>query len=200
MAITRKAFNEALAKIASENGLSEDLLQKQISSIVPQPSPFASKSAKTLASENDIKPSDIKGSGKLGKITSDDIRKYIGEPVKNKSPTEWSSKTAETLASENDLTPSDFPVKGRTGRTWKNGTVTISVTDVKNKLGLSTTPKKSPFASKAAKKLAKDNKIKSSEIDGTGKDGKITKSDIESYLKNNQDEDESSSSSSDEEN
>lgn len=199
MSISRKEFISVIDRIASENGLTSDSIWSQIGDLVKPSSPFASKAAKELAQEKNIDTNKIKGTGNLGKITSDDIRKFLGKPVKNKQPTQWSSKAAKKLAEENSLTVDDFPIDKRTGRKWKNGTVTISVDDVKLKAGLSSPKKKSPYASKAAKVLAKENGIKAKDLDGTGKGDKITKKDILKYLKTLSNEESSSSSSSDEE-
>lgn len=193
MSISRKEFLVIINRIATENGIEADTIWSQIGDLVKNSSPYASKAAKELAIENNIDSTKIKGTGSLGKITSDDIRLFIGKPVKNKEPTQWSSKSAEKLAIENNLTEKDFPMKKRTGRIWKDGTVTISVEDVKIKVGLSTPKKKSPYASKTAKKLAKDNGISSSDIVGSGKDDKITKADILKFIKENKDSTESES-------
>lgn len=193
MSISRKEFLTIVNRIASENGLESNTIWSQIGDLVKPSSPYASKTAKELAIEHNIDSNDIKGSGNLGKITSDDIRLFIGKPVKNKEPTQWSSKAAEKLAIENNLTYKDFPMKKRTGRTWKDGTITISVKDVKIKVGLSTPKISSPYASKAAKKLAKENGLSSSDIVGSGKDDKITKSDILKFLKENKDSSDSDS-------
>jgi len=141
MSVSRKEFNTVIDRIASENGLTSDSIWSQIGDLVKPSSPFASKAAKELAQEKNIDTNKIKGTGNLGKITSDDIRQFLGQPTKNKQPTQWSSKAAKKLAEENNLTQEDFPIDKRTGRKWKNGTVTISVDDVKLKAGLSS-PKK----------------------------------------------------------
>ena len=171
MAITRKSFIQALNKIANDNDLSLSILQEQIKDIIPQSSPFASRSAKTLALKHNVQIASIHGTGKMGKITSDDIRKIIGE-----GPSEWSSKQAEKLAKEHSFSPKDFPK--RSGRVLKDGTITISVNDVKKKLG------ENNFASKMAKRFAEEKGVLDKKITGSGKDNKITKKDIQRFIEN----------------
>jgi pyruvate/2-oxoglutarate dehydrogenase complex dihydrolipoamide acyltransferase (E2) component len=190
MSISRKDFKKVINLISEKHNIDSDDLWANISSIVKPSSPFSSKYAKNMANEKDIKPSQINGTGKDGKITVDDIRIFIGESPKSKKPTQWSSIRASELASLYSLNVEDFPEKERTGRIWKDGTKTISIHDVKKKADIQVSPKVSVFSSKIARKLAKDNNIDVTKIKGTGKDGKITKNDIQAYLN-----DENSSSS-----
>lgn len=190
MSVSRKSFAQVLDRIADEYDMTTADLWGKIGDLVTPTSPFASRSAKELAEEKGIDITKIKGSGNLKKITSDDIRLALGEPVKNKTPTEWSSKQSEKLAKEHNLKASDFPGNKRTGRKWKNAKhPTISIADVKLKCGLSTPKKKSLYASTAAKTLAKENNLKAKDLTGSGKAGKITKKDIEKYIKDSKVED-----------
>lgn len=195
MSITKATLNEILKRIAEENSIKLSIIQNQISDIVQPDSPFASKAAKEYAEEKKVNIDEIEGSGKNGKISVDDIRLFLGEePKHKKSPSQWSSKAAKDLAHENSLSSKDFPKSSRTGRVWKDGTVTISIEDVKTKLGISS-PKKSPskWSSKKAKELAEEYKLSSDDIKGTGKDNRITKSDVEKYIRKMKVESESES-------
>lgn len=185
MSISKKDFNKVINLISEKHNINSDDLWSSVSTIVKPSSPFSSKNAKNMAKENNLNPSQIKGTGKNGKITVDDIRLLIGESPKSKKPTEWSSTRASELASENNLSVEDFPIDKRTGRVWKDGTKTISVQDVKDKIGIK--PKSSPFSSKVAKKLATEHNINVSDLIGTGKDGKITKKDIQNHLNSSDD-------------
>lgn len=141
-------------------------------------------------------PSHTKG------YTLNDVKKALGEEVKEKTVSAWASKAAKKLASENSLSEDDFPVEIRSGKKKAKGKITLI--DVKIKLGLEE-ENKIPFASKSAEAFAKDNSI-SEEIlkgmEGTGHNNRITIGDLrklndegEKVVENN--ENSSSSSSED---
>ena len=117
-------------------------------------------------------PSHTKG------YTLNDVKKALGEEVKEKTVSAWASKAAKKLASENSLSGDDFPVEIRSGKKKAKGKITLI--DVKIKLGLEE-ENKIPFASKSAEAFAKDNSI-SEEIlkgmEGTGHNNRITIGDL----------------------
>lgn len=195
MSLTQKKANELLIKISSETGTDLDVLYKIAGDLIKKPTPFASSKASDLAKEREIDFSKIKGS-KNGRITIDDIRTYLGEEVSNKKPSLFASKGARLLAEENDLTEKDFTPKLRTGRKRKDGRSTITIENVNAKIGKVKTT--SPYASPQARKDANNAGLSPSSIKGTGKKGKITKSDVKKHL-NSSSEASSSSDSSDSE-
>jgi pyruvate/2-oxoglutarate dehydrogenase complex dihydrolipoamide acyltransferase (E2) component len=117
-------------------------------------------------------PSHTKG------YTLNDVKKALGEKVKEKTISSWASKAAKKLASENSLSEDDFPVEVRSGKKKAKGKITLF--DVKIKLGL-VEVNKIPFASKGAEAFAKDNGISEEvlkEMEGTGHNSRITVGDL----------------------
>ena len=117
-------------------------------------------------------PSHTKG------YTLNDVRKALGEEVKEKTVSAWASKAAKKLASENSLSENDFPVEIRSGKKKAKGKITLI--DVKIKLGLEE-GNKIPFASKSAEAFAKDNGISEEVLkgmEGTGHNNRITVGDL----------------------
>lgn len=166
-----------LELIAKTHDLDLDGLYKLTK--VKKPSAFASDKAKMIADKANLKPGDIPHEG--AKITADDVRRKLGEPVKTKKPSAFASVAAKKLAAENNLTEKDFKDKDRTGRARKSGEKTIRLEDIKIKLGLSSP--RTPWASPQAKELAKKRGVKASAIrKEMGIEGKIKKSEIEAYL------------------
>lgn len=187
MSINKKIISEIFADFAKELDVDVNKLWKIAGSRIPQGSVFTAK-ARVYAEEHNLKESDIPHTG--DKITLDDVRAALGEEKKSKSGDAFTAK-ARTLAKENKLTEKDFPVESRTGKTRKTGVVEITVKDVKAKLGLeddTTSVKISP----TAKILIKELKLDSTKIKGSGKDGRILKSDVEEFIKESEEsEDES---------
>lgn len=117
-------------------------------------------------------PSHTKG------YTLNDVKKALGEEVKEKTASAWASKAAKKLASENSLSEEDFPVEIRSGKKKAKGKITLF--DVKLKLGL-VEENKIPFASKSAEAFAKDNGISEEVLkgmEGTGHNNRITVGDL----------------------
>ena len=117
-------------------------------------------------------PSHTKG------YTLNDVKKALGEEVKEKTASAWASKAAKKLASENSLSEEDFPVEIRSGKKKAKGKITLF--DVKLKLGL-VEENKIPFASKSAEAFAKDNGINEEVLkgmEGTGHNNRITVGDL----------------------
>jgi pyruvate/2-oxoglutarate dehydrogenase complex dihydrolipoamide acyltransferase (E2) component len=117
-------------------------------------------------------PSHTKG------YTLNDVKKALGEEVKEKTSSTWASKVAKKLASENSLSDNDFPIEIRSGKKKAKGKITLI--DVKIKLGLEE-ENKIPFASKSAEAFAKDNGINEEVlkgIEGTGHNNRITIGDL----------------------
>jgi hypothetical protein len=117
-------------------------------------------------------PSHIKG------YTLNDVKKALGEEVKEKTSSAWASKAAKKLSSENSLSEDDFPVEIRSGKKKAKGKITLF--DVKIKLGL-VEENKIPFASKSAEAFAKDNNISEEVLkgmEGTGHNNRITVGDL----------------------
>jgi len=117
-------------------------------------------------------PSHTKG------YTLNDVKKALGEEVKEKTASAWASKAAKKLASENSLSEEDFPVEIRSGKKKAKGKITLF--DVKIKLGL-VEENKIPFASKSAEAFAKDNSISEEVLkgmEGTGHNNRITVGDL----------------------
>ena len=107
-----------------------------------------------------------------------DVKKALGEEVKEKTASAWASKAAKKLASENSLSEEDFPVEIRSGKKKAKGKITLF--DVKIKLGL-VEENKIPFASKSAEAFAKDNSISEEVLkgmEGTGHNNRITVGDL----------------------
>jgi len=117
-------------------------------------------------------PSHTKG------YTLNDVKKALGEEVKEKTSSAWASKAAKKLASENSLSENDLPVEIRSGKKKAKGKITLF--DVKIKLGL-VEENKIPFASKSAEAFAKDNGISEEVLkgmEGTGHNNRITIGDL----------------------
>ena len=117
-------------------------------------------------------PSHTKG------YTLNDVKKALGEEVKEKTSSAWASTAAKKLASENSLSENDFPVEIRSGKKKAKGKITLS--DVKIKLGLKENDK-IPFASKNAEAFAKNKGINEEVlrgIEGTGHNNRITIGDL----------------------
>lgn len=110
--------------------------------------------------------------------TLNDVKKALGEKVKEKTVSAWASKVAKKLASDNNLSEDDFSIESRSGKKKAKGKITLS--DVKIKLGLKEDDK-IPFVSKNAEAFAK-NKGLSEEvlrgIEGTGHNSRITIGDL----------------------
>ena len=138
-------------------------------------------------------PSNTKG------YTLDDVKKALGEEVKEKTTSAWASKAAKKLASENSLSEDDFPVEIRSGKKKAKGKITLI--DVKIKIGLEE-DNKIPFASKNAEAFAKDNDISEEvlrEMKGTGHNNRITIGDLRKLSEDDEKVVENSKESSSEE-
>lgn len=110
--------------------------------------------------------------------TLNDVKKALGETVKEKTVSAWASKAAKKLALDNNLSEDDFPVESRSGKKKAKGKITLI--DVKIKLGLEE-ENKIPFASQRAEKFAKDNDISEEVLkglEGTGHNNRITIGDL----------------------
>ena len=117
-------------------------------------------------------PSNTKG------YTLDDVKKALGEEVKEKTTSAWASKAAKKLASNNNLSEDDFPIETRSGKNKAKGKITLI--DVKIKLGLEEDDK-IPFASKRAEAFAKDKGFTEEvlrNVEGTGHNNRITIGDL----------------------
>jgi pyruvate/2-oxoglutarate dehydrogenase complex dihydrolipoamide acyltransferase (E2) component len=181
MSINNKTFVAVLERIADEYNLDIVDIRSKLTDLIPSSSPFKSRQAKQLAIDNNLSSTDFDTT--KSKISVDDVRNVCGIFIKKKKCTVYNSIQAKTLMLENNLLPEDFPENERTGRTWKsNGVTTISINDVKKKLGIVISSNKSKFASKRACELAKENNIDIDDIDGTGKGERITLNDINSYI------------------
>lgn len=190
MSFTTKKVQSALEKISKEFKIPLEDIHECIGDIIPPPSPWASAKAKELGLKTKVNPYKVKATGKGGKITLNDLRSFLGEE-NPKKPSAFASKQAKDLAKENDLSEDDFSDDERTGNPRKSGEITITLNDVRNKLGIKVEKKpKSPFASPKTKQFAEENDIDPTKIEGSGKDGRITKKDIETYMKTLEEEDE----------
>ena len=110
--------------------------------------------------------------------TLNDVKKALGEEVKEKTVSAWASKAAKKLASDNNLSEDDFSVESRSGKKKAKGKITLI--DVKIKLGIEE-ENKIPFASKSAEAFAKDNGISEEVLkgmEGTGHNNRITIGDL----------------------
>ena len=110
--------------------------------------------------------------------TLNDVKKALGEKVKEKTVSAWASKAAKKLASDNNLSEDDFPVESRSGKKKAKGKITLI--DVKIKLGIEK-DNKIPFASKSAEAFAKDKGFTEEDlkgIEGTGHNNRITIGDL----------------------
>ncbi len=186
MSITQQKFKEIMDVIAKENKLSKDTLFSQIADLYQPSSPWGSKSAKDLATDKKVVISSITGTGKEGKILLADVQKAVGmNVVKKISLHPFVSQKARDLAKEHGLTKNtkaSFPMNSRTGINKKNGKQEkITLSDVRKVAELGKDNKIVLFASKEANALALKYKIDPVKINGTGKSGKIKKSDIENY-------------------
>jgi pyruvate/2-oxoglutarate dehydrogenase complex dihydrolipoamide acyltransferase (E2) component len=176
-------LENAFAKISKKTGLSIKELKALTKDDLKFGSPFSSSAAKELFKEYKLVMSDVKPTGKNSKITADDVRRGAGKPVKTKEENLFASKNAKDLAESKGWTQKDFKNTEKSGKPRKSGAITITLKDVKNKAGILNSPKKnSAFSSPTAEKFAKDNKLKSKDINGTGKNGKITKKDIQNFI------------------
>jgi len=191
MSISKKTIDQLFARLAEEYNIEVEDIWSKVGDIIPIGSPFSSKAAKELASENNLSPDDLKGTGTSGKINISDVKKHLGIKVPVRTPSEFSSKAAKELASEHNLSPDDFSNEERTGRVWKNGTISISISDVKLKAGVSTPKKNSKWSSKKAKELASENDLSPDDLQGTGTDGKITLSDVKMAVEEKENDSES---------
>lgn len=195
MALTQKAARELLADISDKFDISLEKLYKVAGERVKRIDSFTPK-ARELARENNLDAADIAHSGE--KITLDDVRAALGEKKKARESDAFTAK-ARILARENDLSENDFPVGERSGKTRKTGTVEISVADVRKKLGIVKDSPKAPPASPKALEIAEDLGIDIRKVKGSGKSGRVLKSDIEEYIKSKKDESSDSESSDSEE-
>ena len=110
--------------------------------------------------------------------TLNDVKKALGEKVKEKTVSAWASKAAKKLASNNNLSEDDFPVESRSGKKKAKGKITLI--DVKIKLGIEKDDK-IPFASKSAEAFAKDKGFSEEvlrNVEGTGHKNRITIGDL----------------------
>jgi pyruvate/2-oxoglutarate dehydrogenase complex dihydrolipoamide acyltransferase (E2) component len=195
MSISQKQANEMIIEISAKTGIDLETLYGIVGNIVKKPNSFASKSAEEYAKTHKIDVFKVKGTSKSGRISMDDLRSYLGQPVTKSPSSLWASKTAKELAEEHGLSENSFGPKDRSGKKRKSGENTITLQDVKKKAGLESPKIKSPWASPQAKEFAKKKGVKAKDLFGSGKSGKITKTDIQKYL-NNQKTDCSDSSDS----
>ena len=110
--------------------------------------------------------------------TLNDVKKALGEKVKEKTVSAWASKAAKKLASNNNLSEDDFPVESRSGKKKAKGKITLI--DVKIKLGIEKDDK-IPFASKSAEAFAKNKGFTEEvlmNVEGTGHNNRITIGDL----------------------
>lgn len=163
MSLTQVKARNLLDDISKKYDIPIEQLYELAGDRVKKQNPFASPAAEDFAKRVGVNVSTLKPSGKTGKITIDDIRLAIGEETKRKEENLFASPAAKKLADENNLTQSDFSQKERTGKRRKaSGNRTISVEDVRKKLGLEKkTPKKSA-KKKVSKRSVKDSDSESS--------------------------------------
>ena len=185
MSVTQKSFCDFMEKLSKQFDLEIDEVKECAGDLLKKQSPYTAK-AKIFAEKNDIDIQKVKAKGE--KVTVDDIRKFMGI---SKGSDAFTAK-ARILAKENDLTESDFPVKSRSGKVRKTGVKEITIGDVRENLGL--TKKSSPKASPKAKEMAEKLGVDLAKVDGSGKDGRIKKEDIEKFVKESEDSDSESES------
>lgn len=180
MSYTRAQVDSILSLITENFNLKIGDVQDAVKDIYKPPSAFASKSAADKAKENDIDPTKLNKSSKDGRITLQDVNDFLGiSEKKDSKPKDFVSKTAWEEAKKNDLEAKDFSAKERSGVDRKTKKKTkITLEDVRNKAN----KKSSPFASATAKKFAEENDVDPEDVTGTGRDGKIRKSDIQDFL------------------
>jgi len=206
MALTQANFKIIIARISEENGLKESVIYSQISDIYQLSASWGSASAKQLAFEKNISPSDVQATGKGGKITLNDVRRVANIKIESKeSIYPFVSKKAKELATEHKLdktTKKSFPMNARSGIDKKTGRKTkITLADVRRVSNVSVQGKVVEFASKSAQELADKHKISPDEIKNrSGKLNKIKLSDIQEYIsKKGNETDEENSDVDDEE-
>jgi len=158
MSLSMKKANALLEEISEKFGVDLDELYAVAGGRVKRPDGFASPKAREFFERMGLDRTKIKGSGKGGKITIDDIRVASGEPSKKKINL-FASTSAKKLAEENSLTEDDFLPSERTGRRLKsNNKKTITIYDCRKKLGLLKTKK-----SKKTKKTKKQEESSDSD-------------------------------------
>jgi len=205
MALTQANFKIIIARISEENGLKESVIYSQISDIYQLSASWGSASAKQLAFEKNISPSDVQATGKGGKITLNDVRRVANIKIESKeSIYPFVSKKAKELATEHKLdktTKKSFPMNARSGIDKKTGRKTkITLADVRRVSNVSVQGKVVEFASKSAQELADKHKISPDEIKNrSGKLNKIKLSDIQEYISKKGNETDEENSDVDEE-
>jgi len=166
---------------------------------VKKTSVFASKSAEEFVEAHNLTvPEDFKGTGNNGKITVKDL-KALAEGVKK--PKANVSPSAAQYARDNNINLDTVKGSGADGKILLKD---LKVASPEEKPKSPKSPK-SPVSkvklSPGAAKLAKKNEIQESDLEGvtgTGKDGVITKKDLELWIDEDSDSD-SDSDSEDEE-
>lgn len=183
------------------------LLPKKLTEVpkVKKTSVFASKSAEEFVEAHSLTiPEDFKGTGNNGKITVKDL-KALAEGVKK--PKANVSPSAAQYARDNNIDLATIKGSGTDGKILLKD---LKAASPEEKPKSPKTPKspKSPVSkvklSPGAAKLAKKNEIQETDLEGvtgTGKDGIITKKDLELWIDDDSDDsdDSDSDSESDEE-
>jgi hypothetical protein len=177
--ISQKDAREMISAIAAKFKIDENKIYS-VCPKVKQVSMFSSSKAEELAKSSGVKIEDIVHSG--DKITVDDVRKAMGEEPKTKVASLFASKQARELAEKNSKTESDFSEEDRTGEARKSGETTITMMDVKRKLGLVA---KNVWGSPISKELAEKHNLDETSITARSAGGKITKAMVEAAIKAN---------------
>jgi RecG-like helicase len=173
--ITQKDAREMISAIAKELKVSEDKIYK-LCPKVKQIDVFSSPKARDLAKGLDIAKIQYTGD----KITIDDVRKAMGEEPKAKVASMFASAQAKDLATKNELTQDSFEDEEKSGKERKNGDKTITLEDVKKKLGLIV---KNIWSSPQIQALAEKHGLTEKSIDARSAGGKITKAIVEAAIK-----------------
>jgi len=206
-----ESFEDAI-NLLTEKGIK---LPKALTEVktVKTPSIFASKAAQDFAEANDVEiPEGFKGSTAKFKITVGDLKKLKDPPVEKKNL----SPSAEKFVRDNDLDITDFVGTGTDGKIMlKDVKALKDLIDIKSK-----SPPDSPKSSKnapdspkapgapkkqktterkfsvAAAKAMKKYELDAddvTDVNGTGKNGEVTLSDIKDLIEIFEAETESSS-------
>ena len=133
MALTHENMMELFAQVAEKSEINVDELVDMAKALGWKKSRFggyASKAARELADDKNV--SNAKSTREDGLLGINDVRRALGDKVKTNIPSGYSSPQARKEAENHNMNKSDF--KERTGRVLKNGTVTISIADVRAKL------------------------------------------------------------------
>ena len=178
MSVSQKSFCDFMERLSEKFDLEIDEVREFAGELIKKESLYTTKAIQ-FAKENDIDIEKVKAKGT--KVTVEDIRKFMGI---SKGSDAFTAK-ARVLAKENDLAEKDFPVESRSGKVRKSGVKEITIGDVRSKLGL--VEKSSPKASPKAKEMADKLGVDLTKIDGSGKDGRIKKEDIEKFVKESED-------------